>query len=293
MLQARDVRVVLGDAEVLRRVSLAVAPGQVVAVVGPNGAGKSTLLNVLSGSLRPHAGSVCMEDYPLATWTPRALARRRAVLPQHQELSFAFRALEVVLLGRLPHFDASSPETDLEVARACLAVTEAEHLAERIYTTLSGGERQRVQLARVLAQIHCTDSEQDLAGRYLLLDEPTSCHGHAQQHAIIEVARRAAERGAGAVVILHDLDLAARYGDRIVVLAGGRVLSEGAPEKVLTELTVRRAFGLSASVTPLPPRGASGNAQDPFFAVGRVTSKRRGVRSPPPGMGWGLPVPRR
>ena len=119
----------------------------------------------------------------------------------------------------------------------------------------------------MLAQIHCTDSEHDLAGRYLLLDEPTSCHGHAQQHAIIEVARRAAERGAGAVVILHDLDLAAMYGDRIVVLAGGRVLSEGAPEKVLTELTVRRAFGLSASVTPLPPRGASGNAQDPSFAV--------------------------
>ncbi len=255
MLQARDVRVVLGDAEVLRGVSLTVVPGEVVAVVGPNGAGKSTLLNVLSGSLPPRAGSVCLDDYPLATWTPRALARRRAVLPQLQDLSFAFLALEVVLLGRSPHFGAGSRQDDLEVARACLAETGAGHLEERIYTTLSGGERQRVQLARVLAQIHFTRAGDELDDRYLLLDEPTASLDPAHQHATLEVTRSAARRGVGAVVILHDLNLAAMYGDRVVILMDGRVLAGGPPGEVLTEPAVLQAFDLAVMVTSHPTRG--------------------------------------
>lgn len=255
MLRARDVRVVLGNAEVLKGLSLVVAPGEVVAVVGPNGAGKSTLVNVLAGSLRPRTGSVSLDDYPLATWTPRALARRRAVLPQLQELSFGFRVLEVVLLGRSPHFGASSPRHDREVARACLAETGAGHLAERIYTTLSGGERQRVHLARVLAQVRSDRVEDDLSGRYLLLDEPTSSLDPAHQHATLEVTRRNAERGVGALVVLHDLNLAAMYGDRVVILAGGRVSAEGPPEEVLTEFAVQRAFDLPVRVMPHPTRG--------------------------------------
>lgn len=255
MLEARGVRVVLGDAEVLKGVSLTVAPGEVVAVVGPNGAGKSTLLNVLSGSLPPKAGRVYLDHYPLSTWTPRALARRRAVLPQLQELSFAFRVLEVVLLGRSPHFGASSPRNNLEVARACLSETGAGHLEERIYTTLSGGERQRVQLARVLAQIHFTGAGAELADHYLLLDEPTSSLDPAHQHATLEVTRRAAQRGVGAVVILHDLNLAAMYGDRVVIVADGNVLAEGPPGEVLTEPAVRQAFDLAVKVMTHPTRG--------------------------------------
>ena len=250
MLQAQDVRVTRGGAEVLKGVSLSVAPGRVVAVVGPDGAGKSTLLDVLSGSVPPGAGRVCLDWYPLATWTPRALARRRAVLPRQQELSFPFRSLEVVLLGRSPHPGAGRSGTDLELARTCLAATGAGHLAERNYTTLSGGERQRVQLARVLAQIHGTEAGQELGGRYLLLDEPAPCLDFAHQHATLEVIRRAAERGVGAMVILHDLDLAAVYGDRLVVLVAGRVLSEGPPEKVLAERTVRQVFGVPPPVPP-------------------------------------------
>ena len=255
MLEARDVRVVLGDAEVLRGVSLKVAPGEVVAIVGPNGAGKSTFLHVLSGSLAPKAGEVCLDDYPLATWTSRALARRRAVLPQLQELSFAFRALEVVLLGRSPHFGAGNPRNDLDVARACLAETGAGHLEERVYTTLSGGERQRVHLARVLAQIHFTEAGDELADRYLLLDEPTSCLDPAHQHATLEVTRHASQRGVGAVVILHDLNLAAMYGDRVVILVDGGVLAEGPPGEVLTEPAVLHAFDLAVMVTTHPTRG--------------------------------------
>lgn len=253
MLQARDVRVFRGDAEVLKRVSLAVSPGQLVAVVGPGGAGKSTLLNVLSGSVTPGMGSVCLDHYPLVTWTPRALARRRAVLPQLQELSFAFGALEVVLLGRSPYFGASTRQDDLCVARECLAETGAEHLAGRDYTTLTAGERERVQLARVLAQVHFTQPGTGVAGRYLLLDEPTSCLDPADRHATLEIIRRCVERGIGAVVALRDLDLAATYGERVVFLAGGMVLADGPPGEVLTEPAVRHALGASPVVLPLVP----------------------------------------
>lgn len=244
MLQARDVRVVLRNTEVLKGVSLAVTPGQVVAVVGPNGAGKSTLVKVLSGAVPPDSGIVCLDCYPLATWTPRALARRRAVLAQEAELSFGFRALEVVLLGRSPYFGASSSETDIEVARACLAEAEAGHLTERRYTTLSAGERQRVQLARALVQIHSTEGGHALDGRYLLLDEPTTCRDTVNLQMAFEVTRRAAERGAGALVILRHLHQAALYGDRVAVLAGGRVVADGSPGEVLTDPAVRRVFDL-------------------------------------------------
>ena len=253
MLEVRDVRVFRGDVEALKRVSLTVSPGQVVAVVGPGGAGKSTLLDVLSGSVTPGMGSVCLDHYPLATWTPRALARRRAVLPQLQELSFAFGALEVVLLGRSPYFGASTRQHDQRVARECLAETGAEHLAGRNYTTLSAGERERVQLARVLAQVHFTQPGHESVGRYLLLDEPASCLDPAARHATLEVIRRSVERGIGAVLALRDLDLAATYGDRVVILAGGMVLADGLPGKVLTEPAVRNALGAPPVVLPLVP----------------------------------------
>ena len=253
MLQARDVRVVRGDAEVLKRVSLTVSPGQLVAVVGPGGAGKSTLLNVLSGSVTPEMGSVCLDHYPLVTWTPRALARRRAVLPQLQELSFAFGALEVVLLGLSPYLGTSTRQDDLRVARECLAETGAEQLAERNYTTLSPGERERVQLARVLAQVHLTQPGHELAGRYLLLDEPGYCLDPADRHATLAVIRRSVERGIGAVVALQDLNLAAMYGDRVMILAGGMVLADGLPGEVLTEPAVRHALGVPPVVLRLVP----------------------------------------
>lgn len=246
MLQAWDVHAVPGNAEALQGVSMSVGPGEVVVVAGPRGTGKSTLLHVLSGSLPPRSGRVCLDCYPLATWSPRALARRRAVLPQRQELSFTFDALEVALLGRSPHQGASSPREDLEAARACLAEAGAAHLAARVYTRLSEGERQQVQLARALAQVRFTEGERGLAGRYLLLDEPGSRLDPARRRAALDAVRRAAARGVGAVVALRDMDLAAMYGDRVVVLAGGRVLAEGPPWAAVDRGAGARSGFLSA-----------------------------------------------
>ena len=260
MLRADDIQVRYGSAEVLRGPSLSVAPGEVVAVLGPNGAGKSTLLAVLAGTLRPHRGEAALDGRALADWSPRALALRRAVLPQSSELAFGFPVLEVVLLGRSPHAGATTRAADLAIAEACLAEAEVTHLAGRLYTTLSGGERQRVQLARVLAQIDFPkldfpDAGQGGEARYLLLDEPTSSLALAHQHATLRTARRAAERGIGVLAILHDLNLAAMYADRLVVLSRGELAAEGTPAEVLTEALVREAFDLPVHVTRHPTRG--------------------------------------
>ena len=254
MLQASGIRVTLGGTQVLSDVSVAVGPSEVVAVLGPNGAGKSTLLAVLSGAQRAFSGRVDFAGRPLGDWPPHALARQRAVMAQHSQLGFPFRVLEVVLLGRCPHAGESSRAEDLTAAEAALAEAEADHLVDRVYTTLSGGEKQRVHLARVLAQIGYPPPVGTDCRSALLLDEPTSSLDPAHQHTTLATARRAAARGVGVVAVLHDLNLAAMYADRIVMLNDGHLAAEGPPSDVLTEDTVAAVFGLPVHVTRHPTR---------------------------------------
>ena len=248
MIEARRVFARAGKAILVRDVSLSVAPGEVMALIGPNGAGKSTLLRLLAGDEAPSSGEVQLAGRPLAAWAPRDLARARAVLPQQSALAFAFTALEVALMGRAPHDAGGDGPEDLAAARRALAIVGLEGFEERLYPTLSGGERQRVQLARVIAQI-------GLGGRgerYLLLDEPTSSLDLAHQHGALRIARRMAREGAGVIVVLHDLNLAAEYADRIGVLSRGALLSSGSPRDVLTRETLREAFHIEARIVPAP-----------------------------------------
>jgi iron complex transport system ATP-binding protein len=251
LIEARTLSVRIGTKTLLADVSLAVRAGELVAVVGPNGAGKSTLRRVLCGDQQPTAGEVLMDGRPLGAWSLVERARARAVLPQDSTLNFPFTAFEVVLMGRTPHVRGAEEPRDYEIARAALAATEADHLAERLYPTLSGGERQRVQLARVLAQIW----EPTPAGtRYLLLDEPTSNLDLAHQHSTLAVARRLAGAGVGVLIILHDLNLAAQYADRIVMLKEGRVTAAGPPDEVLTQTAIHATFAVPVLVTRHPAR---------------------------------------
>jgi iron complex transport system ATP-binding protein len=252
MLSASNVRFARGDREILRGVSLALTPGELVAVIGPNGAGKSTLLQLLSGALAARGGAVTLDGAPLNRWCRQALARRRAVLSQTATLGFPFRVLDVVLLGRSPHAGRAARRDDLQVAEAAMRETGILHLADRVYTTLSGGERQRVQLARALAQIWPAPDEE--GGRYLLLDEPTNNLDLAHQHAILQIGRRLAGRGTGVLAILHDPNLAALHADRIAVLKDGAILIDGLPDTVLTETTLAAAFGLAVTVRRHPTR---------------------------------------
>lgn len=230
--------------KVLSGVDCQVAPGEIVMLIGPNGAGKSTLLSVLAGDLAPAEGEVWFDERPLKTWPAAALARRRAVLLQRASLNLPFTGAEVVRLGCLVRTERASVIAD--VVAAAVAAADVAHLMARTMSTLSGGERARVHLARVLAQIWPAPRERaDAAPTLLLLDEPCASLDPHFQHAVCAMLRDVARRTAsGILVTMHDLNLAAQYGDRIVALRDGRVLAEGAPREVLTRDLVRRCFAV-------------------------------------------------
>jgi len=242
-LRAEALRVDRGGRSIVHDLHLDVVPGELVVVCGGNGAGKSTLLRALAGELRPSGGRVTLGGRDLASWSPGELARVRAVLRQSTDVAFPMTCLEVVLLGRLPHNGGVETPGDHAIAMATLRSNGASHLAERYYASLSGGEKQRVQIARTLAQIFAADSD---GSRYLLLDEPTAGLDLAHQHACLKLARRAAARGVGVVAVLHDLALAARYADRVVVLERGRMMASGTAEAVLTPELVGDVFGVAS-----------------------------------------------
>jgi len=226
---------------VLRGVDIAVQPGEMVALLGANGCGKTTLLRLVSGTLKPQHGTVDVAGRPIEDWTREALARRVAVLPQQLELPDGFRAAELVEMGRAPHarrLFGSTTDDELAIQRA-LADADAIDLADRLPHELSGGERQRVLVAMALAQ------EPEL----LLLDEPTLHMDLAHQVALLRTMRRLrAARGLTVLAVLHDLNLAAAFAPRLLVLHQGRVVADGAPAEVLTPELVSRVFGVRVQV---------------------------------------------
>jgi iron complex transport system ATP-binding protein len=233
ILSARGLGYAVGAAQLLRDVDLDASPGEVLAVVGQNGAGKSTLLKLLSGELTPTAGEVIVGGRELSNYAPQELALRRAVLPQQTILQFAFKARDVVLMGRSPHLRGTwASLEDEEIAERAMCVTETDGFAARVYTSLSGGEQSRVNLARVLAQ----------EAPILLLDEPTSSLDLRHQELIMRTARNLAGEGACVLAVLHDLNLAAAYADRIAILRAGALVTTGTPEEVLDAGALSEAF---------------------------------------------------
>jgi iron complex transport system ATP-binding protein len=238
MIAARNLVLKRAGRNVLDGVNFRARPGHVTAILGANGAGKSTLLRVLAGELRPASGEVRFARRMLSDWASRELALRRAVVPQASALNFPFRVIEVVMQGRAPHAEGRAADET-----AALAALEAVNLtahATRDYTTLSGGERQRVHLARALAQVGLCGE-----GRTLLLDEPTASLDLRHQHDVLRVARRFADSGGCVVVVLHDLNLCARYADKVFLLHYGRLLGAGDVGAVMTPEWLGAAYGIS------------------------------------------------
>lgn len=258
-LVAEAIEVQRGRRRVLHGVDLRVEPGECVALVGPNGAGKSTLLAVMAGDLAPLRGRMCLDGRPLSEWSPRERACRRAMLPQASSLDFPFTVAEVVMLGRMPHFAGAERPADRAVVREALAQVGLTALADRPYPALSGGERQRVHLARVLAQVADPASADlaasdltDIRPRYLLLDEPTASQDLRSRHVVLDCARRFADDGGAVLAVLHDLDAAARYADRLVLIADGRVLADGPPGAVLVPELLEAAYQIPLDVVRPP-----------------------------------------
>ena len=241
----RDVGVRRRDRQVLADVNLDVPFGEVLAVVGPNGAGKSTLLAVLAGDIAADSGQVELRGEPIAGWTPRELALRRSVLLQQATVAFGFCAADVVRMGRSPWIGTPRQAEDEQHVAAALAAVDAAGLAARPVTELSGGEQARVHLARTLAQ------DADL----VLLDEPTAALDLRHAEALLQHARRLAAGGRAVVVVVHALDLAAAYADRVALLADGRLDAGGTPSEVLTEHRLSSAYGHDVEVLAHPRTG--------------------------------------
>lgn len=241
LLMARDVHLHRRGRAVLQGVNLQAHPGRVLALVGPNGAGKSSLLGALAGWIVPSLGEVTLDGRSLAAWPTMALARRRAMLSQNVQLGFAFRVEEVVMLGRTPSGGRTVQAQDETIVESALHLAQVAHLRGRNYLELSGGEQQRVQLARVVAQVW----EQDEGPAWLLLDEPEAGLDIAHQHAMLRQMRTLSRKGYGVIVVLHDLNLAARYADDIALLTQGRLARLGRPEYALEPQALSKVYGIS------------------------------------------------
>ena len=268
MLQAHGIAVQRGERQILSDIDLSLPAGQVIGVLGANGAGKSTLLAALAGELSPSAGRITLNGRPLSAWSVAELARCRAVLPQSPSLQFDLPVATVIGMGAYPHARhtrTGAPRTDdsRDTARAAiaedqrilqrvLALADVQDLYGRRYRLLSGGEQQRVHLARVLYQLLLARQGHN-EYRVLMLDEPTaSLDPRHQLHLLSAVHTLAHEENVAALLIVHDLNLAAGCCDRLLLLGQGRVAACGTPAQVLTPDTLRQVYGVEATVLPHP-----------------------------------------
>jgi len=252
MIELCDVSVAIGAKRIVSDVDLEARPGEVAAIVGPNGSGKSTLLKALCGDLA-HGGRIAINGRDVAAMKPAEAAGIRAVLPQAATLAFPFTVHEVVRLGLVGGRSGVLAGEAGRLPERALARVDLEGYAGRYYQELSGGEQQRVQLARVLCQVWAPVLEG--RPRYLLLDEPVSSLDIRHQLMVMDVARDFAERGGGVVAILHDLNLAAMYADRIHAMHDGRLVASGTPGEVLNDTLIEKVFGCRLKVGALPAGG--------------------------------------
>jgi iron complex transport system ATP-binding protein len=254
LLSAHQIEFAYNGRMVLRGVDLALERGGLVALLGPNGSGKTTLLKILNGILSPRAGHVALDGDNLAAFSRRAIARRIALVPQEVNVPFAFTVREMVLLGRTPHIRPLFGESarDRAAIDRALALTETRALAARVFGELSGGERQRVMVAMALAQVLL---DPGLKPAVLLLDEPTVHLDINHQIEVLELIRKLnRERGLTVLATMHDLNLAALYFDRLMLLSDGRIITEGTPRAVLSKERVQGVFGTDVLVADHPTR---------------------------------------
>ena len=244
-VRARGIGVQLDGKRILEGVDLDLHAGEVLALIGPNGAGKSTLLGVLSGDAALTTGTVEIAGVPLGDWHLQVLARQRAVLAQSNAVAFPFSVAEIVEMGRAPWRRTPLEDDDESAIAEAMELTEVTRFAERAYPSLSGGERARASLARVLAQ----------RTGIVMLDEPTAALDLKHQEAVLRIARERAAAGDAVVVVLHDLNLAAAYADRVALLADGRLHSAGAPEQVLTAETIAEVYQHPVEIVRHPRTG--------------------------------------
>lgn len=238
-LQLREVSFRIDSKPLLSNINISIQPAKINSFIGPNGAGKTTLLRVASGALS--APGVTLDSKPLADLTPEGRARKFALLNQSSELNFPFKCLEVLHLGRIPH--RTSRRCNERIVEEVINSLSLDNLVDRIYTTLSGGEKQRVQIGRILCQVW-----DNIDSAFIFFDEPTAELDLAHQLRFFDTVKMLAARGASISLVLHDINLASRFSDELILLKSGKTLAIGSPREVVTRANIRDAFSVQAEV---------------------------------------------
>ena len=244
-LQLKEVSFRIDSKLLLSNINISIQPAKIVSFIGPNGAGKTTLLRVASGALS--APGVTLDSKPLKALTPEGRARKFAFLNQSSELNFPFKCLEVLHLGRIPH--RTSRRCNERIVEEVINSLSLDTLVDRIYTTMSGGEKQRVQIGRILCQVW-----DNIDSAFVFFDEPTAELDLAHQLRFFDTVKMLAARGASISLVLHDINLASRFSDELILLKSGKILAMGSPREVVTRANIRDAFSVQAEVHQLSCR---------------------------------------
>jgi iron complex transport system ATP-binding protein len=245
MLSIEDIKYNAGNKEIIKGINTVFEPGLFHVIVGPNGSGKSTFLKIFSGELKPQRGKVLYDGQDVFSLDKTTVARRRAVMSQLPELQFPLSVGEIVMFGRYPHFTYKPSKNDELICNKAMDKMEISAMTDRDYLTLSGGEKQRTQFARVLAQIW--EAEQG-EKKFLFLDEAISHLDLRHQHQLLQIAREFCGRQSTVIAILHDLNLAMQYADRILFMKEGRIVYELPKDGELTPAMIRDVFEVDVTI---------------------------------------------
>ncbi|XDD48576.1 heme ABC transporter ATP-binding protein (plasmid) [Leptospira sp. WS39.C2] len=239
-ISAKNLSYVIGNKQILSNVNIDIIPGELHVLIGRNGAGKSTLFHLLCGDTKPQSGNVFYNELDISNYSKVELARTRAVLTQESSITFPISSEQVIGLGRFPH--NTNKSTNEEIVNTCFKITHSSQFKKQSYPTLSGGEKQKINFGRILAQVWETPP------RYIFLDEPVSALDIPNQYQTLNICRHMADKGYAVFMILHDLNLASQYADKITLLNHGKIIESGNPKEVLTMKNLETTFGIKTKI---------------------------------------------
>ncbi|TGL00817.1 heme ABC transporter ATP-binding protein [Leptospira bouyouniensis] len=239
-LIGKNISYQIGNKQILKDIDIEIKPGELHVLIGRNGAGKSTLFHILCGDTKLQTGKVYCNQIEIESYTKADLAKTRAVLTQETHINFPIPSEQIIALGRYPHVPDKTKNE--EIVDTCLKITNSSLLKHQHYPTLSGGEKQKVNFGRILAQVWETPP------RYLFLDEPVSAQDIPNQYQTLNICRHMANKGYAVFMILHDLNLASQYADRVTLIDKGKLIQSGTAEEVLTTKNLEIAFGIKTKI---------------------------------------------
>ncbi len=247
MLQVHDLNYKVKNRFLLQHIDLEINPGELIAIVGPNGAGKSTLLSSLANEIEYKANRFSFKQKEISSYSKGEIPLHRAKFSQHQSNEINLKNEEIVLMGRYPYFKYEAENSDKEIVDKWMLKTETNHLTDRAYEQLSGGEKQRLHLARVFSQL-----ENDIENKLLLLDEPLNNLDVAHQFKTLHLIKEFTKKNNSALVVLHDLNIASQFADRLILLDKGKIELFDKPQQVLTHERISRVYKYPCTITQHP-----------------------------------------